>query len=324
VTVDPGGAPGDRVVVRFAKGEGAPGDWRRDPSATRSDVTGVLASSDDDSIVVNRDGEAVAVPRRLVLALRVLPDRAVRTSEIRDLETAAAHGWPGTVQETVDGWMLRAGGGWSRRANSAVPLAFGVTADVATLSVIRRFYDDHGLPTTVAVVDRVLPDGAVPDGVAGVRVAVMTRDIRPDPCGSTVPVELSSAPGEAWLTTVIGHRDEVVDRAVAADVLHAVIDGTVLFATVVADGEVVATGRGAITRSVESAPTWLGLSCLWTHPDHRGQGLGTAVITGLMQAAHARGCGRAYLQVEQNNVDAIRLYRRLGFGRHHGYVYRTL
>ncbi|GAA2056332.1 N-acetylglutamate synthase, CG3035 family [Williamsia deligens] len=315
------GAPGDRVVVRFAKGDGAPGDWRRDPSATRTDVTGVLVSADDTAIVVRRDGEEVSIPAALVLSVRVLPDRAVRTSEIRELETAAAHGWPGTDRETVDGWLLRAGGGWSRRANSAVPLAFGVTADVATLSVIRRWYDDHGLPTTIAAVDRVLPAGAVPDGV---RVAVMTRDIlsvRPDPA---VFVDVSTTPTDDWLAAVIGHRDEVVDPAVAADVLSAVVDGTLLFASVTVDGTLVATGRGAITRSTEAAPTWLGLSCLRTHPDHRGHGVGTAVVTALMQDARKTGCERAYLQVEQDNAAAIRLYRRLGFVRHHGYGYLTL
>lgn len=318
------GAPGDRVVVRFAKGDGAPGDWRRDPSATRSDVTGILVSADDRELVVDRDDERVAIPRELVVAVRVLPDRAVRTSEIRELETAAAHGWPGTDRVTVDGWLLRAGGGWSRRANSAVPLAFGVTADVATLSVIRRWYDDHGLPTTIAVVDRVLPTGAVPEGTDGVRVAVMTRDIRLGRRDPAVAVDVSVTPTDVWLATVIGHRDEVVDPTVAADVLRAVVDGSLLFASVVVDGKLVATGRGAITRSAETAPTWLGLSCLWTHPDHRGHGFGAAVITTLMQDARDAGCDRAYLQVEQDNSAAIRLYRRLGFVRHHGYGYRTL
>lgn len=318
------GAPGDRVVVRFAKRDGAPGDWRRDPSATRSDVTGTLVSADADGIVVERDDERVTIPRALVVAVRVLPDRAVRTSEIRELETAAAHGWPGTDRVTVDGWLLRAGGGWSRRANAAVPLAFGVTAHVATLSVIRRWYDDHGLPTTIAAVDRVLPAGAVPEGTEGVRMAVMTRDIRLAPRDAAVAVEVSATPTDDWLATVIGHRGEVVDPAVAAEVLSAVVDGTLLFASVTVDGTLVATGRGAITRSAEAAPTWLGLSCLWTHPDHRGHGLGTAVVTALMQDARDTGCDRAYLQVEQDNAAAIRLYRRFGFVRHHGYGYRTL
>ncbi|MEH3154128.1 MAG: GNAT family N-acetyltransferase [Gordonia paraffinivorans] len=324
MTVAADGAPGDRVVVRFAKGEGAPGDWRRDPSATRSDVTGTLLSVDGDAVVVERDGERVAIPRGLVIAVRVLPDRAVRTSEIRDLETAAAHGWPGTERVTVGGWLVRAGGGWTRRANSAVPLGFGVTADAATLSVIRRWYDDHGLPTIIAAVDRVLPAGAVPEGTEGVGVVVMSRDIRLGRRDPDVAVDISSTASEAWLTSVIDQRNEVVDRAVAADVLRSVVDGTLLFASVTVGGAVVATGRGAITASTAVAPSWLGLSCLWTHPDHRGRGVGSAVITALMQTAREVGCERTCLQVEQDNVAAIRLYRRLGFGRHHGYRYRTL
>lgn len=317
-------AAGDRVVVRFAKGVGAPGDWRRDPSAARSDVTGTLVSDDADAIVVERDGEQVSIPRELVLAVRVLPDRAVRTSEIRELEAAAARGWPGTDRVEVGGWLLRAGGGYSRRANSALPLAFGARADTATLSVIRRWYDDHGLSTQIAVVDRLLPPETVPDGVPGVRVVVMTRELILPVADPAVPVRVSPTADDDWLAAVIGQRAGGVDVAVAAEVLRAVENGGVVFASVIADGAVVATGRGAITRSSDSAAPWLGLSCLWTHPDHRGRGVGSAVIAALMQHARDGGCERVYLQVEQGNADAIRLYRRLGFGRHHGYKYRTL
>lgn len=325
MTTAAAGAPGDRVVVRFAKGDGAPGDWRRDPTATRSDVTGVLVSADDDTVVVDRGGETVTVPRELVLTIRVLPDRAVRASEIRAVETAAANGWPGLHRDEVDGWLLRAGGGYSHRANSAVPLRFGTRADESTLSVIRRWYDDHELPSTIAVVDRLLAAGTVPDGVDVLHSVVMTRENRLPPVpSSTVPVDISSTPSDAWLATVIGNRDGVVDTVAAAAVLRAVVDGALLFADVVVDGVVLATGRGAVTTSSPGASPWLGISCLWTHPDHRGASLGTAIVHALIIEAHDMGCERAYLQVEEDNVGAIRLYRRLGFGRHHGYRYRAI
>ncbi|MGZ8178396.1 GNAT family N-acetyltransferase [Williamsia sp. SKLECPSW1] len=324
MTPRPDGAPGDRVVVRFAKGEGAPGDWRRDPSATRTDVTGVLVSVDDENIVVERDGEDVAIPGGLVLSMRVLPDHAIRTSDIRELETAAARGWPGIEQTEIEGWLLRAGGGYSRRANSALPLRFGSRADAATIDAIRRWYTDRDLPARIADVDRLLAPGTVPDGTPEIRAVVMTRGTGPIGAGSAIDVVVADAPSDDWLAAVIGHRTGQFDASAAADVLRAVRDGVAMFASVHVDGTLVATGRGAITASSADAPAWLGVACLWTDPDHRNRSIGGAVIDALLRGAREAGCGRAYLQVEHDNLGAIRLYRRLGFARHHAYRYLTI
>jgi ribosomal protein S18 acetylase RimI-like enzyme len=50
-------------------------------------------------------------------------------------------------------------------------------------------------------------------------------------------------------------------------------------------------------------------------PDCQGRGIGTAVITTLIQEGLSRGVPVA-LEVEKDNPDAERLYRRLGFERY--------
>ena len=47
--------------------------------------------------------------------------------------------------------------------------------------------------------------------------------------------------------------------------------------------------------------------------DVRGQGLGTALLEHVLQAAAARGAQRATLEVRRSNAQARRLYERLGF-----------
>ena len=47
--------------------------------------------------------------------------------------------------------------------------------------------------------------------------------------------------------------------------------------------------------------------------DHRAQGLGTALLEHVLQAAASRGAGRATLEVRRSNAPARRLYERLGF-----------
>ena len=46
---------------------------------------------------------------------------------------------------------------------------------------------------------------------------------------------------------------------------------------------------------------------------HRGQKIGPKLMAALMNALAQRGVGRVYLEVEQSNSGAIRLYEQLGF-----------
>jgi hypothetical protein len=50
-------------------------------------------------------------------------------------------------------------------------------------------------------------------------------------------------------------------------------------------------------------------------PEHRGSGLGSAVLIQALAGFRQSGLSRAYLEVTAQNDAAIRLYRRLGFRR---------
>jgi ribosomal-protein-alanine N-acetyltransferase len=48
-------------------------------------------------------------------------------------------------------------------------------------------------------------------------------------------------------------------------------------------------------------------------PPYRGQGLGTALMDRVLEAARGLGARRATLEVRASNLPALRLYERLGF-----------
>lgn len=50
-------------------------------------------------------------------------------------------------------------------------------------------------------------------------------------------------------------------------------------------------------------------------PEHRGRGLGGALLLAAMHGFQGAGLGRAFLEVTAQNVGAIRLYQRLGFSK---------
>lgn len=318
---------GDRVVVRYRLGSAAPADWRTAPNPavahgpSLSDVTGVL-TDDGDPLVLLRDGEQVTVPRAAVTSMRVLPATAVRTSEIRTLEHAAALAWAGTESEWVDGWLARAGATdgrrFTHRANSAVPLERGARADVDTLVALRSWYAERELPLLLALPDRLIGPGQVSGTVAN-EFQVLTREVgavsAPD-----AAVALDAAPDGRWARCYLADSvdPKQVDEpylALAQRVLRAV-NGPVVHAHADVDGELAAIGRGAVTDAPDGT-RWLGITALRTAPDHRRRGWGDTMLDTLVAWGAGQGAARVYLQVESGNRLAGTWYRSRGFGLHH-------
>ena len=56
-----------------------------------------------------------------------------------------------------------------------------------------------------------------------------------------------------------------------------------------------------------------GIQNVGVTPEHRGQGLGAALVKQAIAGFRDAGADRVHLEVTAKNADAIRLYRRLGF-----------
>jgi N-acetylglutamate synthase len=137
---------GTRVTVRYRRPAGSV------PPLT--DAVGHLLAVDPVVRVRTKTGAVVECAPADVVALRILTDAPVRTSEIRALEHAAATAWPGVEQTWLDGWLLRVGHGVALAANSAVPLDSSARADA--LPAIVAWYTDRHLTPRLAIPDRLL------------------------------------------------------------------------------------------------------------------------------------------------------------------------
>ncbi|OHT92277.1 N-acetylglutamate synthase, CG3035 family [Mycobacterium syngnathidarum] len=290
-------ALGSRVSLRYRLPAGS--------AKPLTDVIGHLERVEPTVLIRAKDGELVEVSAADIISVRELSHAPVRTSAIRALEHAAAMAWPGVEQQWLGGWLLRAGHGVTSRANSAIPL--GVSAQIADLSAVRDWYRERGLPAWLALPERLLPIRT--PGVKPARV--MVRELPAVPVPSVTPaqpsppsVTLAQQPDAQWL--------QLYEREVPVDVLTAVADGELTFATVAG----CAVGRGAVTTAPDGT-AWLGISSVRVGPAHRRQGHARAVCEALLSWGAAAGAGRAYVQVELDNHEAIALYTSLGFRLHH-------
>jgi ribosomal protein S18 acetylase RimI-like enzyme len=250
-----------------------------------------------------------------------------------DVEAVAALGWRGLVTEALGGWLLRAAGGFTGRANSVLPLGDpGVAVDDALDHVV-QWYAAQGLPARVQV---PLPPRARLDEELDLRgwtardpTAVLVSPVAPlvGPASAAGPAEaddevlavVDAAPDDAWVAgyhyrggTLPAHARAVLvnaDRLAFAS-LRAVDDGAVL-----------AIARG----SVDAAPDgrrWLGVTAVEVAPDARRRGYGTRILGELARWAQVQGATACYLQVALENTPALRLYAGAGFVQHHSYQYR--
>ncbi len=225
---------GARVVVRYRLPAGS--------TPPLTDVIGHLVAVGPTLRVRTKRGDLVDIAADDVVAIKALSDAPVRTGDIRNLEHAAASAWPGVEQQWVGGWLLRFGHGSTRRANSAVPLNVYNGADVDALV---DWYAARGVAPLVAAPDRLF---RVPPGVpTDAENLVMTGDL---PAGeSDRAVTIAAGPDDEWRG--------LYRREVPVDVLTAVIDGEVAFATIAG----AAVGRAAVTTAPDGA-RWVGLSAV--------------------------------------------------------------
>jgi N-acetylglutamate synthase len=276
--------PGTRVTVRY----------RRPPGSVPplTDAVGHLLGIEPLVRVQTKTGAVVQIAPADVVAVRALSDAPVRTSQIRALEHAAALAWPGAERQWLEGWLLRAGHGVTYGANSAVPLQ--VSAGPAAIPAIVDWYTRRGLTPRLAIADRLL---RLP-GVGERANAVLTRDV--SIADSDPAVRLSSRPDDAWLRL---HRQEV-----PTDVLTAVVDGEVVFAT--------HTDQAAARAAVTDAPDgtrWVGLSAMRVaHQD-----AGRALCEALLAWGAARGAARGYIRIRDDDHATAGLAHSLGFALHH-------
>ncbi|MGO4441864.1 N-acetyltransferase family protein [Mycobacterium sp. 2YAF39] len=280
---------GTRVMIRHRLPPGS------EPPLT--DVIGHLMRTAPTLQVRTKRGDVVSVAVEDVVVIKALTAAPVRTADIRNLEHAAALAWPGVEQQWVGGWFCRFGHGSTRRANSAVPLDFSASTDLAAVA---DWYAQRLVAPLLSLPDRLfrVPPDALPDA----ENLVMACDIEPGAQGNGV--HLATRPDDEWL--------RIYERDVPLEVLTAVVDGSVIFATIAG----AAVARAALTEAPDGT-RWLGLSALKVADDQRRRGHARSLCTALLGWGADHGARRAYTQVLDDNSSATDLFKSIGFTVHH-------
>ncbi|MFJ2439211.1 GNAT family N-acetyltransferase [Streptomyces sp. NPDC087658] len=309
---------GKRVSVRQLTGDARAGE-------KFTDTVGVLTSWDDGVLLITRrTGESVRIPESALVAGKVVPSAPARrrgpSATFEELSRVCARAWRPVESERLGDWELRAASGFTRRANSVLPLGDpGLPLDEA-LTRAGQWYEKRALPLFIQTAtgaegtqERLCAElerrGWLPE------VSTEVRTGAPAPLGDRdsdiSAVRLERSVDDAWLRRYQRSADP------GPHVLHVLNSGpSVWFATVPGEGAVPA----AIGRCVVDG-RWAGFMAVEVDPAYRRRGLATAVMTALARRALEEGASAAWLQVEADNTAARVLYDGLGFAVHHHYQY---
>ncbi|MFE3046761.1 GNAT family N-acetyltransferase [Streptomyces albidoflavus] len=307
---------GKRVSVRAFTDTGT-GDARF------TDTVGVLTSWTGGVLsITRRSGESVRVAEAALAAAKTVPAAPARrrgpAASYAELARVAARGWPPVESERLGEWELRAAAGFTRRANSVLPLGDPGTDLPEALAAVVRWYADRGLPAYVQTATG--GEGTQERLAARLEELGWAREVSAElrtgalaPLADRAPgarVRLVREPDAAWLSRYqrVGEvRPEVTAVLTGGpSVWFAVVDG----------------GPGSPARAIGRCVVdgrWAGFAAVEVDPEHRRRGLASDVMAALAARALDEGASAAWLQVERENTAARAMYERSGFTVHHHY-----
>jgi ribosomal protein S18 acetylase RimI-like enzyme len=298
---------------------------RRRVEGGLTDVLGHLLDLADDHLDVLSRGEVLTLATADVTAAKVVPPATPRRGwEVPDvspddMQRICWAGWPARESELLGDWALRAHGGITGRANSAMASGDPGRPLPEALDRVAAWYAERGLPPLLQL---PLADPAnlvmEQEGwrrlhVTIVQVAPIERVLAGVPSRDELVADVAAEPSADWLALMHDLDEGDPDAHVA--ILTG--PGRVGFVTLRRDGTPVGIGRV----SVEGE--WAGVTSVDVAPDARRQGIGSAVMGELLRWAQAQGATSSYLQVRAANPGALRLYDALGYATHHPYCYRA-
>ncbi|MBL8520544.1 MAG: GNAT family N-acetyltransferase [Betaproteobacteria bacterium] len=245
--------------------------------------------------------------------------------DILALEELTLNTSPATHQALCDGWVLRASGNDTRRANSATAIAPGRLDAEAVIDRIEAWYASQGQPAIFRLTEGLSPAG-VDDCLAQrgytreVRTHVMVLSLTDDlarkvdlPAGARIQ-ERELENGLADLHELKHSSAEAEARDLARQSLWR---GPQLLASVKTINGLACTGMARIENN------HLGLFNLRTAQRARRKGYASMLVSYFLTWGQAEGATRAFLQVDAENAAAVALYRSFGFTTRYDYWHRV-
>lgn len=263
---------------------------------------------------------------------------AAQLQKTQLLEELSLNALPALQTVCLGGWLVRFGGGYTRRANSVTPLYPVERLDqpelLAKIQACEELYRAQHLPAVFKLtaashppeLDQTLADAGYIWHDADA-VSVQTLNLQTfAPLPASPIIEFSSSPvvNPAWFAAYselngLAEKYQQTLYAILSNIRQSCNFLTVKLVTAddVPPGQIAAVGLAVAERG------YVGLFDIVTAANLRKQGLGRQLVNELLRWGKQEvNANEAYLQVVESNEPARQLYQQLGFADTYRYWYR--
>lgn len=244
--------------------------------------------------------------------------------QLRELEEMVVDAWPAAETQELDGWLLRASGGPSRRGNSVAALESGTELELEErITRAEVWYQERkqrcvfqvGPSAAPKELDQALAARGYDKVSDTMFMSASPRALRSDQV-SLCSVRIAAQESDGFREVTQAGRFADAYPNLRGFITR--LGSRVSFATAYDDaGEPVAACVGIASEDR------LGIYNMLTLPRARRQGAAGSLLRALAKRAEADAVRELYLLVDADNIAARVLYASCGFQDVYGYHYRV-
>jgi len=240
------------------------------------------------------------------------------------LEEIAMNAWPALKQVLYDGWVLRFAEGFTGRANSVNLLYQAKINPEEKIDYCRELFDAWGIPlkfrltpyfNSSSLEEILIRKGYIRSESIHVMVKKFEGGVswgfRDDVSGQVLSIQ-------KWIEAYYSLNKDNRKFASVHQRMLGRIGNRTLPLVLLERGSLVACGFGVYERG------YFGIFNLFTDEKYRSRGFATEILKRMFSWAIDHGAKIAYLQVDESNLIARRLYKKIGFFLAYPYWYRSL
>jgi GNAT superfamily N-acetyltransferase len=247
--------------------------------------------------------------------------RSIMKDKVLLYEELSLNSHPALQTQLYDGWLLRFANGYTNRANSINPLYLSTLDLYEKIAECESYYFAQKLPVVYKLteysdprIDKILDEKGYTI-VTPTFVMDMNLQNRNFSTGNCITTSYAD---DNWLNTYFSFSNytDNVKIKTAKQILDNV-RSTMICGRIEKHGVPVACGLAVIERG------YMALLNIVVDESQRGKGYGREICESLLVKSKQLGTHTAYLQVVQNNLKAVNLYKKLGYKPIYSYWYRV-
>ena len=244
-------------------------------------------------------------------------------TDIKTIEDLSLNAWPSHQMQLYDGWILRFSHFYTHRTNCVEQFGPSQIPQEEKIRYCEEIYRRWKTPCIFKITPLMHPSFDAVLEQRGYEIqhetAVMYCRLPEEQVFSShEEVSVGTRIPDEWIDALFEIKgNATVTHLKIVPNMYAAIPKDVLCASVRRDGKIIATGMGILDRE------YIGIYAINVKESCRRQGLARMICETLLQKGKERGACKAYLQVVEGNLPAIRLYESLGMKKLYQYWFRV-